>query len=177
MGGLLGYHRFDGFLGDRDTLRTEHGASDVVQLAFLGRWWLIYQTNRQPARELVSLAVEVGMDLGDASDSLAARRLAWRLHDLVGSTAAALSRQRRARAVAGRAAPRRVVNRVKRSRRAPHRPYPAPAAQNGADRLTLLPGFATLRRPGVRLLPAFLGATSVSAWKPRPVSNRISTGA
>jgi hypothetical protein len=84
MGGLLGYHGFKGFLGDRDALRTEHAASDIVQLAFLGRWWLVYQTNRQPARDLVPLALEVGMDLGDASDSLATRRLAWRLHDLVG---------------------------------------------------------------------------------------------
>jgi hypothetical protein len=84
MGGLLGYHGFAGFLGDRDALRTEHAASDVVQLAFLGRWWVSYQTNRQSARDLVPLALGVGMDLGDASDALAVRRLAFRLHDLVG---------------------------------------------------------------------------------------------
>ena len=84
MGGLLGYHGYGGFLADRDALRTEHAAADVMQLAFLGLWWQDHQTNRQHARDLVPLATHAGLDLGNPDDGQAAKRLGWRLHDLLG---------------------------------------------------------------------------------------------
>ncbi len=79
MGGILDVAGVKGFLGNLQEFYANADAEGATWRAFVAAWWTAYAGNGVKATELHTLAVEVGMPLGDKSEQSQKVRLGQKL--------------------------------------------------------------------------------------------------
>jgi hypothetical protein len=82
IGGILEVAGIPAFLGDREHASNDD-PEDEAYAVFFSRWWHVHEDRPVSAGDLVELATEAGLDLGDGAEKLALGRNLHRHRDRV----------------------------------------------------------------------------------------------